>query len=283
MSQRGGTVSYHVFTAGTSLLAFALFYLASEIGTPVSAPAPAAGAGAAAAWWQPWRLAESVLGLHLLPLPSAPAAGGGAAQATSSPPRKALPPPASPSGGGAVELADVPAGFAPLRSSRDVSQPVSLPAPPHSRSEYGYSPEAPPAAVAAAAPAAGEQRLLVGRWYLLEVLGENSLAVYVMADAMSDKLGECTCNDGRGEQPRALTPPPARPPSNCCSAGRRHDAEQHPAVVLRAVRARLPRPPHVLHAIPQGAQTLPATLRLLLRLLRRSSGLHSCPLCPYNR
>lgn len=173
LSQRGGTVPYHIFTAGTSLLAFAVLYLASEIGTPVRAPA----VWAEAVWWRPWRLAETALGLHLLPLPAA---------AVYSPPKTSTAPARSPPPSGSLELADMPVGFAHFpspgpaqRTFSSASLPAGLAHFPMSLAVSEPEPAAPPP----------EQRLLVGRWALLELLGENSLAVYLMSDVMSDKLG----------------------------------------------------------------------------------------------
>lgn len=175
LSQRGGTVSYHIFTAGTSLLAFAVLYLASELGTPVRAPA----VWAEAVWWRPWRLAESAFGLRLLPLPAAAAF---APPPPGSPAKSVRSPPPS----GALELADMPAGFAHLPGAGQRSLSMSAGALPAGLAHFPIN-----LAVTDASPAAPppEQRLLVGRWDLLELLGENSLAVYLMSDVMSDKLG----------------------------------------------------------------------------------------------
>ena len=59
-------------------------------------------------------------------------------------------------------------------------------------------PSAPGPVVPTPPPPQVDRRLLVARWYLLEVLGENSLAVYVMSDAVSDNVGACALASGGG-------------------------------------------------------------------------------------
>ena len=105
MTQRAGSTTYHIFTAGTSLLVLALMVVLCEMGT------------VAPAWWGP---RARKLGLAL-----------GGIHTTSSP--------STTSGHGSEKL-----------------------------------------------------RL---RWHVLEVFGENALAVYVLSDGIGDRIGDMLLDD----------------------------------------------------------------------------------------